>query len=261
MALTQLSKVNRNRFLGAQAQHVESRSRALARLIAQILQRHAALIIEQEIGRDVRKQDNEDDLRTELAELLRLFGLRQATDSGTNVLGFAPPLDGQAVQDFLADKEVLVQGIMDQTRTEVRSGMRELIASSLAETPTPSSGEVARRIRSQFFGPIDQADFTVSSERAALIARTELVQAENSGIFAGYEATGVEQIEWLAYTDGRSGDRHHERMDGVVVNVGELFVTPLNNQMRYPGDPNAPIKETANCRCTIAPVIGGIRSG
>jgi hypothetical protein len=79
-------------------------------------------------------------------------------------------------------------------------------------------------------------------------------RAENQGRLAAYEATGVEELEWIAYSDGRSGDRHHERLDGVRIRRGETWRTPLGNRLRLPGDPSGPVEDTANCRCTMRPV-------
>jgi hypothetical protein len=62
-----------------------------------------------------------------------------------------------------------------------------------------------------------------------------------------YEASGVEEIEWLAYRDGRSGDRHHERMHGKRVKLGEHFTLPSGARMLYPGDSDGPIGDLANC--------------
>lgn len=96
--------------------------------------------------------------------------------------------------------------------------------------------------------------YAFSPERAELIARTEMAQAENTGIVEGYKATGVLGLEWLAYDDGRTGDRRHNEMKGLAVEVGDRFYTPLGNWLRYPGDPMAPIGETANCRCSTRPI-------
>ena len=71
---------------------------------------------------------------------------------------------------------------------------------------------------------------------------------------------GVEVVEWLANTDGKSGDRHHEQMSGNQITVaamngndpGEWFLTPLGNRMPYPRWGGAPAKEIANCRCNLA---------
>lgn len=100
-------------------------------------------------------------------------------------------------------------------------------------------------------------EYAFSPERAALIARTETAIAENAGIFAGYEASGVEEIEWLAMRDGRSGDRHHERMHGKRVKLGEYFTLPSGARMLYPGDSDGPIADLANCRCASRAVRRG----
>lgn len=85
---------------------------------------------------------------------------------------------------------------------------------------------------------------------ATRIARTSVTAAESAGRLSALErakALGIDcKIEWLATLDGRT--RHSHRMvDGEQVEVGEKF----SNGCRYPGDPDAPYAETANCRCTV----------
>lgn len=115
--------------------------------------------------------------------------------------------------------------------------------------PVGEADELYRRFGSKMQAPGERA-LIFSPERAELIARTELGQAENAGIYAGYVETGVDEIEWLGYRDGRSGQRQHDRMVGVRVKVGEMFVLPSGVRLRHPGDMDAPIGETVNCRCT-----------
>ena len=172
---------------------------------------------------------------------------------------------------------------MASVRTDVRSSVRQIISDALLEDPRPSTGEIARRIRTTFAGPpiggtvrdivpaprsgsrvlpTQRARLTdggslyiFSSERAALIARTEMAQAENEGIVEGYRQSSVRGLKWLAYNDGRTGDRRHNEMKGVTTPIGVPFILPDGTPIRFPGDPNAPIKHTANCRCTVAPVL------
>lgn len=253
--------VTKARSLAAHNRRIDARAKPLAGALARWLERYSRLIVERELSRQLRKDRDEDRFRDELERLLRLFGLRTMQDAAGGVVAGDVAIPAELVTEFLATKTVQVTGIMAETRESVRAGIKQLIDEALREEKKPSAGEIARRIRSSYFGPEDARPFAVSSERAALIARTELVQAENGGIVAGYTATGVQEIEWVAYTDGRSGDRHHERMDGKRVKLGESFTTPLGNELRYPGDPLGPIKETANCRCTVAPVLRGRRNG
>ncbi len=238
----------------AHERRLDARSKPLAQAMAQWLARYARLVVERELSRRVRKADDEQRLQRELEQILRLYGVRQMTDAAHGTRGGNWQLPPSAIDAFLEQKVIQVTGLARDTRQAIRDDIRRVLREALSETPQPSAGEVARRIRSSYFGPEDARPFAVSSERAALIARTELVQAENTGIVEGYKASGVEEIEWLAYSDGKSGDRHHEDMNGERVKLGEYFVTPLGNKLRYPGDPAAPIKETANCRCTVAPV-------
>ena len=221
----------------------------------------------------------EPELRAELERLLRMFGLRAAGDAANRTAGEVV-IPASLYRDAVSTKDVRIQwfwelereltrkvdDILESTKTAARDSVKRILVDASREKVQPSTGEIARRIRTAFKGPGDterphrvhategERAFAFSSERAALIARTETVQAENTGIFGGYVATGVEEVEWLAYVDGRSGDRHHERMKGERVAVGEYFTLPSGAKLRYPGDPMGPIGETVQCRCSLRAV-------
>mgnify|MGYP001583454147 CR=1 FL=1 len=211
----------------------------------------------------LRKSAWDDDV-LELSSLISRYGLRQLSDAGKAA---ASGVDGKWLvapeikDEYLAALEHKVVLIVEETRAQVNDSLRSLLREALKEKPRPSTGEIARRIARQWHGPAEGRESLFSFERAALIARTELVQAENAGIAEAYTQTGVEAVEWLANTDGKSGDRHHEEMNGETITVdamrgsdrSEWFLTPLGNRMPYPGWSGAPVKEIANCRCMIVP--------
>lgn len=229
--------------------------------------------------RHIAKADTPEELLAQLERLMRMFGLRTAAGAANRTAGrvVVPgdlltggydrvpnirwfwELQGQAVKR--------AHDLMESTRQAARESVRAVLRDAAREQVQPSAGEMARRISSAFLGPGEaarerrvhatEADraFAFSPERAALIARTESTINENTGIVAGYQALGVEEIEWLAYRDGRSGDRHHERMHGERVKLGELFTLPSGARLRFPGDPSGPIGELANCRCTSRAVL------
>jgi hypothetical protein len=226
-------------------------------------------IVQREINRAVRdpytyvKADPTDELR----QLLLRFGLRIGVDAG----GLQP---GTMIQDAIAGKRIRIKwfqsyvdaanerahAISREAQDRVRESVRVILADAAAAPRRPSLNQVIRRIATTIHsvprtdGPQDpEKVYVFSFERAALIARTESVQAENTGKMAGFQATGVRRKKWLAFADGRSGDRHHERMNSVIAPIDEPFVTPLGNELMYPGDPSAPIEDTANCRCTMRP--------
>lgn len=184
----------------------------------------------------------------------------------------ARSMRGSLVDDALAGKPIKIDvigqwvkaaatralAIAEDTQERVREHVRRILGEGDRQSPRATVGEITRRIATEIkAGSPDEPEDTggvFSWARAQTIARTELVQVENTARVVAYAETGVAEIEWLAYRDGRSGERHHERMQGVRVRVGETFTTPLGNSLRYPGDPMGPIGDTANCRCTVRPV-------
>lgn len=95
--------------------------------------------------------------------------------------------------------------------------------------------------------------------RRELIARTETIRASNAGSQQIYTDWGVQKKEWISTRDDRTrtsppGEFDHLAADGEIVAIDQPF-TRTGAPLMYPGDPDGPIGDTANCRCTEAPVI------
>lgn len=98
--------------------------------------------------------------------------------------------------------------------------------------------------------------------RAETIARTEsmasLHEAQKQAVEQAIESGAVdpENIEfvWRITKDKRTRSSHRE-MEGQTVKYGEKFISGLGNELAYPGDPDAPAEDTAQCRCWIEPRI------
>ncbi len=104
--------------------------------------------------------------------------------------------------------------------------------------------------------------------RAMLIARTETVSASNAASKAAAKATGIPNLEkeWIPSNDARSrgatpGSTNHISMEGEKVGIDEKFLVPSIDgvdEMDTPGDPEAPVDQIANCRCTMGFVRGKV---
>lgn len=102
------------------------------------------------------------------------------------------------------------------------------------------------------------ADIAAMDRRAAMkAARTAMTSAHSLGKLKGYERAAGMGIDvgkqWLAALDSRTRGSHRH-LDGETAELDAEF----SNGLRYPGDPDGPASEVYNCRCTLAPVIGGV---
>ena len=94
--------------------------------------------------------------------------------------------------------------------------------------------------------------------RSEVVARTEGVRAtsmaRDEALRQTVEATGrpPEDVErtWNRLNDGRQRDAH-DFMQGQKRGLNEAFIDGDGNELRFPGDPSAPIETTAQCRCVI----------
>lgn len=92
------------------------------------------------------------------------------------------------------------------------------------------------------------------STRSIVIARTETHMATVGGTFTTYQVAGIEQKEWLTTIDGRERE-WHQTMDGQIKPINEPFISGNNNELMFPGDPNAPADEVIQCRCALLPIV------
>jgi hypothetical protein len=95
--------------------------------------------------------------------------------------------------------------------------------------------------------------------RAEVIARTESLRAVHAGneelfqqaIDGGdIEADSLER-QWNSAHDPRVRPSHRA-MNGQKRKLGDNFVTGEGVELAYPGDPDGPIEETAQCRCVVS---------
>lgn len=80
----------------------------------------------------------------------------------------------------------------------------------------------------------------IDGGRAWNVGRREAI-AQVAGLYDG---------EWNTVGDDRVR-ASHVYMDGQVQPFGGTYTSGLGNMLKYPHDPNAPLADTANCRCWI----------
>jgi len=72
----------------------------------------------------------------------------------------------------------------------------------------------------------------------------------NAAEFHAAGEAGWPRVEWRSKRDAKVRSSH-AILDGQSTDLGTPFITYAGNAIRFPGDPLAPIEETANCRCHL----------
>lgn len=93
-------------------------------------------------------------------------------------------------------------------------------------------------------------------------ARTAMTSAQNAGREDSYkraEGMGIKLKQmWIATLDNRT--RHeHRQLDGQVVEINKPFKVD-GEEIKFPGDPDAPGYLVWNCRCTTVPQLEGFET-
>lgn len=156
---------------------------------------------------------------------------------------------------------------VENARTELREGTPAALKAYLSRQRRDKRFDrtVAKAIKDGKPIPADQiaamtqryAD-SLLKLRGDTIARTEAMASLHSAQDEAYrqavDAGGIQEQNvrrvWRSAMDRRVRDSHRH-LNGESVGLNESFRTPSGSVLRYPGDPNAPLSEIANCRCTI----------
>lgn len=120
--------------------------------------------------------------------------------------------------------------ITETTRDGIRNAVSEVVRGELPVT------ELADKL---------SQDYGFSSQRAEMIARTEVHKANGEGALAGYKASGViTQKIWLTSDDDDVSEECSDNEDEGPIDIDEEF---QSGDMTEPAHPN--------CRCSIAPYV------
>ena len=151
-------------------------------------------------------------------------------------------LDARNVQlDIVARQVARSELVNDTTERE----LIEMLIRMIDENATQQDMQVA--MREKFEG--------YRSYRVDRITNTVVVGAFESGTLLSWQEAGIDSKGWLDGKDARVRPTHVAAR-GQIVPLEAPF-TVGNAQLMHPGDPNGPVGEVINCRCTMVPVFEG----
>ena len=263
-----------------EAKKIEGRAVSLSNAVRAYLKLRTKQLVRELTGdikqtgkvRNMRKAKRQTAEQKRLKKLLAYYGIRQITDSGKEIAGSKWLIPNSYMSDYLSQKEILIQQLDSSIEKEFRKAVGDALSEWTKETPRPTIGQISQRLRTwlsvasqkeapTLLKPLGNR-FTVEGlgARARMIARTEINGARNYGRVEAGKLVGREFLIWIASNDGKSGQRHHEALDGQVVESGKYFKNPKTGaRLKYPGDSGARSKfgvagEVINCRCSARPI-------
>lgn len=255
---------------------VEAAARRLKRQLQRWIRRAKQHYLEEEIrrmrsagkGKTLRRVEkaSKDKVTRELERILALFGVREVNEAGEDMaarMGTPWVIEPQVINMLLEAHESKAKGIAGETKAQMQRIVRDVLQQALREDPTPSIAEISRRMRAELNSVGNVMNDAFRAER---ISRTEATQIQNTAHMEAMALAEVDEVEWVAAQDGRSGDRHHERMSGKRIPMWaanstsgsarrEWFRTPKGNRLPYPGWPGGAAEDVINCRCKIISVF------
>lgn len=136
------------------------------------------------------------------------------------------------------------------TKKQVQRVVKRAVEQALQDGN--SNTEVANDLMNEFDG--------ITKSRAMLIARTEVASASNNASINAVRSLQVPNMvkEWVSSEDDRVRDggkdghgADHESMDGVSVELDDMFSVPPDATMEGPGDMSGGPDQVCNCRCVL----------
>lgn len=174
----------------------------------------------------------------------------QLTQSARQLLS-GSGVTGPAIDQVLADvvppaAEATYERVAVAARdiaTKASSGLgKASVSYSAPSGPDPTVG-AAREAADRAYQRI-----RVGSGLAAAEATTSMREGVRGDVALGLGAT---HKTWRTRNDARVRVTHGA-MEGETRPIAEPFVTIEGDTLAYPGDPTAPIRSTANCRCRLS---------
>lgn len=164
--------------------------------------------------------------------------MNDASMSATQDFGMQAEPDEEEVKKQLDSQIERIQKINETTAKEVSAAV--LIAVSL-EDGEDKLGMLKAALIAVF------ANMLAKRKRA--IAENEAWTAYNTGSFLAAKSVGAAKKTWISEKDSNVRPEH-VALHGKTVPIGEPF-SVAGEDIKYPGDPMAPIHLTINCRCKV----------
>lgn len=245
---------------------IEARSRPLARVINTFFQNMARKEIARrrklgqfKLSRETFVLKIEAGDQQQLIRILDRFGQVQAREGKTmaaQAMGQeATPLTPEESDEITRSKAERVALILLGLQAAMDQKINEVLEGASLQDDIPGEATLAREARESLVveGPLSEA-------RATRIARTETSASNNLGTFAALTAAAATAVMaitppgkmWVAVGDNRTRSTH-VTLSGQIQPLDIPFKSSSGAELRFPGDPQAPIAETINCRCIVVP--------
>ncbi|HET9893243.1 MAG TPA: hypothetical protein VFQ42_22385 [Mycobacterium sp.] len=198
------------------------------------------------------------DITAEQRIMIR-YALSVAQETGEN-----PLVTARTIQESIGLSETQLQWVANFERS-LRAGQyaaaadRQLVDGRTARTLRAAAARDGTLSSEQIDAAVSRYRDAMVAYRAETIARTEAARIVGAGTTDAYEqaiASGDLQADQLICTwvhgrpRGKRQDREfHVSMNGQTRGWGEPFLSGKGRELLYPGDPDAPVDETANCGC------------
>lgn len=176
----------------------------------------------------------------EILEPYEKLAVEQGASKGTAFTGLKPS-DRLAIQLNKATTlrlEKVVSEINETNKQQINSRINKLIDDGAV------TDELKRGIKDYF---------NKTTNRAEVIARTEVTAQLNGGLLLQYDDVGIEKKEWLTNIDEFTR-QEHIIMNGEIQRLGDPFSNGLMMPADFSGDP----VQSINCRCSVLPVMEGL---
>ena len=164
-------------------------------------------------------------------------------------------LTARQVETVNRYRQALERGSLTALNRELRDRRFDASVRRAAETGEPLTGDQINRMTERYRERMLRF-------RSETIARTEALRSVHEGSEEMYNQAFDQGIlnpdqvtrTWHTARDARVRDSHAS-LNGQTRAPGEAFVSGNGNELRFPGDPNAPASETVQCRCAVSTTI------